>query len=52
MSGVLDRMLQRAQGKLPAMEPLVSSQRTAVGARAGLVVEEVERDAGSPPQTC
>jgi hypothetical protein len=51
MSGVLDRMVQRARGELPAVEPLVPAQRTALGARAGFAVENVERDVtGDNPQ--
>ena len=44
MSEVLDRMVQRARGELPAVEPLVPSQRTALGAQAGFAVEDVERE--------
>ncbi len=47
MSGVLDRMVQRARGELPSVEPLVRSQRTALGAGVGFAVEEVERGAPS-----
>jgi hypothetical protein len=51
MSGVLDRMVQRARGELPAVEPLVPAQRTVLGARAGFAVEDVERDVtGENPQ--
>lgn len=39
MSGVLDRMVQRSRGQLPAIEPLVRSQQTAAGA-VPWVVEE------------
>jgi hypothetical protein len=39
MSGVLDRMVQRSRGQLPAIEPLVRSQQTAAAA-VPLVVEE------------
>ncbi len=45
MSGVLDRMVQRLRGELPAVEPLVSPQRTAAAARPGLAEEIVEREA-------
>jgi hypothetical protein len=39
MSGVLDRMVQRSRGQLPAIEPLVRGQQTAAAALP-LVVEE------------
>jgi hypothetical protein len=39
MSGVLDRMVQRSRGHLPAIEPLVRSQQTAAAA-VPLIVEE------------
>jgi hypothetical protein len=39
MSGVLERMVQRSRGQLPAIEPLVRAQQTAAGA-VPLVVEE------------
>jgi hypothetical protein len=39
MSGVLGRMVQRSRGQLPAIEPLVRSQKTAAAA-VPLVVEE------------
>lgn len=45
MSGVFDRMMQRARGQLSAVEPLVQSQRTALAARPGLAREHVELDA-------
>ena len=32
MSGVLDRMVQRSRGSLPAIEPLVRAQQTAAAA--------------------
>jgi len=44
MSGVLDRMVRRARGELPAVEPLTPSQRTALGARVGFAVEPLERE--------
>lgn len=51
MSGVLDRMVQRLRGELPAVEPLVSPQRTAAAARPGLAEETGEREApASAPQ--
>jgi hypothetical protein len=39
MSGVLDRMVQRSRGRLPAIEPLVRAQQTAAAALP-LMVEE------------
>jgi hypothetical protein len=39
MSGVLDRMVQRSRGSLPAIEPLVRAQQTAAAALP-LVVEQ------------
>jgi hypothetical protein len=39
MSGVLDRMVQRSHGQLPAIEPLVRAQQTAAAALP-LVVED------------
>ncbi len=39
MSGVLDRMVQRSRGSLPAIEPLVRAQQTAAAALS-LVMEE------------
>ncbi len=39
MSGVLDRMVQRSRGQLPAIEPLVRAQQTAAAALP-LVLEE------------
>jgi hypothetical protein len=39
MSGVLDRMVQRSRGQLPAIEPLVRAQQTAAAALP-FVVEE------------
>jgi hypothetical protein len=39
MSGVLDRMVQRSRGQLPAIEPLVRSEQTAAAA-VPVVVEE------------
>jgi hypothetical protein len=47
MSGVLDRMVQRARGELPAVEPLVPARQTALGSLAGFAVEEVEREVSS-----
>jgi len=50
MSGVLDRMVQRSRGELPAVEPLVSPRRTAAALRPGLAeaIEEREAQPGAP----
>jgi hypothetical protein len=47
MSGVLDRMIQRSRGRLPAIEPLVRSEKTAATV-APLVVESRRRNAAGP----
>jgi hypothetical protein len=41
MSGVLDRMVQRSRGQLPAIEPLVRAQQTAAAALPFVVEESV-----------
>ncbi len=48
MSSVLDRMVQRARGELPAVEPLVAAQWTALTTQ--LAVAEETREHDTPPQ--
>lgn len=48
MSGVLDRMVQRVRGGLPAVEPLVAPQRTPLAALPSRVDEALQRDATRP----
>jgi hypothetical protein len=46
MSGVLDRMVQRSRGNLPAIEPLVRAQQTAAGALPFMAEESVATPRG------
>lgn len=45
MSGVLDRMVQRTRGELPAVEPLVAPQWTALAAHSASSEDAFEREA-------
>ena len=47
MSGVFNRMVQRSRGELPTIEPLMTSQRTALSVQPALTVETSEREANS-----
>lgn len=48
MSGVLDRMVQRSRGQLPAIEPLVRAQQTAAAALPFVAEESKAAPRGRP----
>ncbi len=50
MSGLLDRMVQRARGALPAVEPLLAPQWTAPAAQRAPAEETHEADVTRPPE--